>query len=232
MVDTPVGTTQVGKNTGVAPGQPQRPDAEHELGKGAYPDQWGGGENPAPPPHTGFPQNVPPSPAHQDLPLRLDPVRPTRSGYPDHIKTAPPPVQRDDHPTHPYGTDKNYDDPADANLVDMAAAGEAGHEAAPQPFRKRDQFPDLTTESVNVRMKQDYYPADTGRFQNGDLPRARAGELVAVPPDEALALCNHGLAYREDEFADEMAAAQVERDAQVDDDRKQAQEEAKKRTGR
>jgi hypothetical protein len=46
----------------------------------------------------------------------------------------------------------------------MEAAGEAGHEAAPAPFRKRDQFPDITTESVNMRLKQDYYPADRGRF--------------------------------------------------------------------
>jgi hypothetical protein len=63
-----------------------------------------------------------------------------------------------------------------------------------QPFRKRDQFPDITTESVNMRLKQDYYPADRGRYQNGDLPRARAGELVAFPPDEALALKAQGVA--------------------------------------
>jgi hypothetical protein len=72
-------------------------------------------------------------------------------------------------------------------------------------------------------LDQDYYPADRGRFQNGDLPRARAGELMAFPPDEALALKAQGVAHREDEFADEMAAAQEERNAQLDRERKAAE---------
>jgi hypothetical protein len=59
MVDTPVGTTKGGSNQGVSPGQPQRPDAEHELGKGAYPDYKGGGANPNAPPKSGNPLDVP-----------------------------------------------------------------------------------------------------------------------------------------------------------------------------
>ena len=233
MVDTPVGTTKGGSNQGVSPGQPQRPDAEHELGKGAYPDYKGGGDNPAAPPNTGFPSQVPASP-HADDNLRFRGAGADNQlvGRPDYLPgikpTTSPPVQRDDHPTHPYGTDKNYDDPADANVVDMEAAGEAGHEAAPQPFRKRDQFPDITTESVNMRMDRDYYPADRGRFQNGDLPRARKDELVAFPPDEALALKAQGVAHREDEFSDEMAAAQEERNAQLDRERKAVEDERKR----
>jgi hypothetical protein len=214
MVDTPVGTTKGGSNQGVSPGQPQRPDAEHELGKGAYPDYKGEGDNPNPPPKSGNPLDVPSPHADDVLRYRGAGFAGQLQGRGEYLQgiqpTTSPPVQRDDHPTHPYGTDKNYDDPADANVVDMEAAGEAGHEAAPAPFRKRDQFPDITTESVNMRMDQDYYPADRGRHQNGDLPRARAGELVAFPPDEALALKAQGVAHREDEFADEMAVMPVD----------------------
>jgi hypothetical protein len=227
MADTPVGTTKGGSNQGVSPGQPQRPDAEHELGKGAYPDYKGVGDNPNPPPKSGNPLDVPSPHADDVLRYRGAGFAGQLQGRGEYLQgiepTTSPPVQRDDHPTHPYGTDKNYDDPADANLVDMEAAGEAGHEAAPAPFRKRDQFPDITTESVNMRLDRDYYPADRGRYQNGDLPRARAGELVAFPPDEALALKAQGVAHREDEFEREMAAAQEERNAQLDRERKAAE---------
>lgn len=211
------------------PNSPGVMSKEHEEGKGAYPDRFGGGDNPAQPPETGFPAQMPPSPAAGEAPNPA-PVRlGARHGYPEGLVTVPPPIEREDHPTHPYGTDKNYDDPADANLADMEAAGEEGHEAAPQPFRKRDQFPDLTSETVNMRMLQDYYPEDTGRHQNGDLPRARKDELVAFPPDEALALRAFGYAEREDEWGEHMANAQRQRWADRDNDRKRVEDEARRR---
>lgn len=92
------------------------------------------------------------------------------------------------------GTDKNYDNPADASHEDVAKALRSSESRAPQPFRKRDHLPDITSESVSVRMLADYWPADVERHEPGI--RAKKGELVAFPSDEALELIKAGLAER------------------------------------
>lgn len=111
--------------------------------------------------------------------------------------TPPKGVIAPEVPVQPYGTDKNYDNPADANERDVKRAlSSSVEEKAPQPFRKRDGFPDITSESVNLRMLADYYPKE-GRFPNSI--RARKGELVAFPPDEALDLIEAGIGKRVDD---------------------------------
>jgi hypothetical protein len=157
---------------------------------------------------------------------------PTFQGPPDGVTIAAPPQEFPDwNPVHPYGTDRSYDDPADANLADIEAAiGAEDKAAAPQPFRKREgDFPDLTQESVNCRMLEDYWPHDWGRHQNNAWPRARKGELVAFPSDEALSLIEQGIAEREDAHAEERADEQRQRWKDRDEDRKRAEDEAKRR---
>lgn len=104
----------------------------------------------------------------------------------------------DNPPVQPPGTDKNYDNPADARPEDVEKAlASVPDEKDPAPFRKRDGFPDITSESVQVRMLADYWPKDTSRF--GNQMRARKGEFVAFPSDEALDLISEGIAERVDD---------------------------------
>jgi len=113
---------------------------------------------------------------------------------------ASPPVAEgrlDVNPVQQAGSDKHYAAPADARDEDVQAARGPDQSEAPPPFRKRDGQPDITVESVQVIMLSDYHPADPSRY--GNQLRARKGELVAFPSDEALALIDAGLAERVDD---------------------------------
>jgi hypothetical protein len=105
-----------------------------------------------------------------------------------------------ENPVQEAGSDKNYGPPADADEEDIKKALKAKFpESAPQPFRERDNKPDITSESVQLRMKADYWPAkgEEGRF--GSVLRAKKGELVAFHSDEALGLIRSGIAERVDD---------------------------------
>jgi hypothetical protein len=124
------------------------------------------------------------------------------TGRPDPVEppAASPPVaegRQDVNPVQPTGTDRHYAPPADAREGDVEAARGPDQSEAPPPFRRRDGFPDITVESVQVRMTEDYYPADPSRY--GNQIRARKGELVSFGSDEALALIDAGLAVRVDD---------------------------------
>lgn len=124
------------------------------------------------------------------------------SGRPDPTQPpgASPPVEegrQDINPVQQTGTDRHYAYPADARQEDVDAARGPDQSEAPPPFRRRDGFPDITTESVQVRMLEDYYPADPSRY--GNQLRARRDQLVSFGPDEALALIDAGLAVRVDD---------------------------------
>jgi hypothetical protein len=113
---------------------------------------------------------------------------------------ASPPVAEGDvtvNPVQPAGTDKHYAGPADAKQADVDAARGPDQTDAPPPFRKRDGFPDITSETVQVFLLSDYHPADPSRY--GNQVRGRKGELVSFPSDEALALIDAGLAERVDD---------------------------------
>lgn len=113
---------------------------------------------------------------------------------------ASPPVQegrQDINPVQQGGSDKHYAAPADANQAAVDSARGPDQSEAPPPFRKRDGQPDITSESVQVLMVQDYHPADPSRY--GNQLRARAGELVSFASDEALALIDAGIAERVDD---------------------------------
>jgi hypothetical protein len=115
-------------------------------------------------------------------------------------RVASPPTQEgnlSENPVQQAGSDKHYAGPADAKQADVDASRGSDQSEAPPPFRKRDGFPDITSESVQVLMLQDYHPADPSRY--GNQVRARAGELVSFPSDEALALIDAGLAERVDD---------------------------------
>jgi hypothetical protein len=112
-------------------------------------------------------------------------------------RVASPPTQEGDvnaNPVQPVGTDKHYAAPATASPEDVEASRGPDQSEAPAPFRKRDGFPDITAETVQVLMLKDYHPADPSRY--GNQVRAREGELVSFPSDEALALIDAGLAER------------------------------------
>lgn len=124
------------------------------------------------------------------------------TGRPDPVEppAASPPVEegrQDINPVQQTGSDKHYAFPADARQEDVEAARGADQSEAPPPFRRRDGFPDITSESVQVRMTEDYYPADPSRY--GNQLRARKGELVSFGSDEALALIDAGMAIRVDD---------------------------------
>lgn len=124
------------------------------------------------------------------------------SGRPDPVEppAASPPVaegRQDINPVQPTGTDRHYAHPADARAEDVAAARGPDQSEAPPPFRRRDGFPDITSESVQVRMVEDYYPADPSRY--GNQLRARKGDLVSFGSDEAIALIDAGMAARVDD---------------------------------
>jgi hypothetical protein len=113
---------------------------------------------------------------------------------------ASPPVAEGDltaNPVQPAGTDKHYAGPADAKQADVDAARGSDQTDAPPPFRKRDGFPDITSETVQVILLSDYHPADPSRY--GNQVRGRKGELVSFPSDEALALIDAGIAERVDD---------------------------------
>jgi hypothetical protein len=112
---------------------------------------------------------------------------------------SPPQAEgrQDLNPVQQTGTDKHYAPPADARDEDVAAARGPDQSEAPPPFRRRDGFPDITSESVQVRMLEDYYPADPSRY--GNQLRARKGQLVSFGPDEAIALIDAGMATRVDD---------------------------------
>lgn len=115
-------------------------------------------------------------------------------------RVASPPTQEgnlNENPVQQAGSDKHYAAPADASQEAVDASRGVDQSEAPPPFRKRDGFPDITTESVQVLMLKDYHPADPSRY--GNQVRAREGELVSFAPDEALALIDAGLAERVDD---------------------------------
>jgi hypothetical protein len=119
---------------------------------------------------------------------RPDPTNPPAEG---------PRVEEGDlnaNPVQPAGTDHDYSPPAGASEADVDASKGPDQSAAPAPFRRRDGFPDITTESVQVQMLADYYPPDPSRF--GNQIRAREGDIVSFGPEEALALIDAGLAVR------------------------------------
>jgi hypothetical protein len=153
--------------------------------------------------------------------------------YPDGAPIAPAPEPPDPNKPRQFdGTDKNVDDPANANPADIAdAIADGPWESAPQPFRKRDGFPDLTSESVQIRFDRDYYPADPARFQSGGRPRALAGELWSVPSDEAIAVIEAGIGHREMELVDNDKAEADQRKVwkERDEDAQRAKDEAQKR---
>lgn len=193
------------------------------------------------PPQRDFPPPSPPEPAREppQTPVEASNLPPPAphpapgepfQGPPDDVELAPAPEVTDSSKFHYAGTDKNIDDPADANDADIELAlSEGPWEAAPQPFRKRDGFPDLTQESVNIRLDRDYWPADTGRFHNQDQPRARAGDLKAFPSDEAIALIESGIGHREDTEGEEAAEGQRRAWKERDEDAERARQEARRR---
>lgn len=124
-------------------------------------------------------------------------ARPIRVEKPANAKSPEPEIHTRKHLEGHQGpgTDHHYDNPADASKKDVAKAIDAPEHSAPAPFRKRDHLPDITSESVTVRMLADYWPADVERHEK--TIRARKGELVAFPSDEALRLIEAGIAKRE-----------------------------------
>lgn len=130
----------------------------------------------------------------------LESIRATDRPLPTEPPGASPPQaegRQDINPVQQAGSDKHYAPPADAKAEDVEAARGPDQSEAPPPFRRRDGFPDITSESVQVRMLEDYYPADPSRY--GNQLRARKGDLVSFGPDEALALIDAGLAVRVDD---------------------------------
>jgi hypothetical protein len=179
----------------------QFPDAQPVVNEGAPAPEGGnaeGGVNPAGSavlPGSGLPRYDHPSREGE-----LESIR--ASGRPDPTEplAQSPPVQevrQDVNPVQPTGTDRHYAHPADAREADVESARGSDQSEAPPPFRRRDGFPDITSESVQVRMVDDYYPADPSRF--GNQIRARKGELVSFGSDEAIALIDAGLAVRVDD---------------------------------
>jgi hypothetical protein len=113
---------------------------------------------------------------------------------------ASPPVaegRQDINPVQQAGSDKHYAAPADARIEVVDAARGPDQSEAPPPFRRRDGFPDITSESVQVLMLGDYHPEDPSRY--GNQLRAREGELVSFGSDEAISLIDAGLAERVDD---------------------------------
>jgi hypothetical protein len=130
----------------------------------------------------------------------LESIRATGRPDPTEPPGASPPIQegrQDVNPVQPAGTDKDLSPPADARQEDVDAARGPDQSEARAPFRRRDGFPDITSESVQVRMTEDYYPADPSRY--GNQIRARKGELLSFGSDEALALIDAGMAVRVDD---------------------------------
>jgi hypothetical protein len=130
----------------------------------------------------------------------LESIRASGRPLPTEPPAASPPVEegrQDINPVQPTGTDRHYAHPADARQDDVDAARGPDQSEAPPPFRRRDGFPDITSESVQVRMLDDYYPRDPSRY--GNQLRARKGDLVSFGSDEALALIDAGLAVRVDD---------------------------------
>jgi hypothetical protein len=130
----------------------------------------------------------------------LESIRATGRPNPLEAPGESPPVaegRQDINPVQQAGTDRHYTHPADARQEDVEAARGPDQSEAPPPFRRRDGFPDITSESVQVRMVGDYYPADPSRY--GNQVRARKGELLSFGSDEALALIDAGLAVRIDD---------------------------------
>jgi hypothetical protein len=130
----------------------------------------------------------------------LESIRASDRPDPTEPPGASPPVQegrQDVNPVQPAGTDKDLSPPADARQEDVDAARGPDQTNAPAPFRRRDGFPDITSESVQIRLLEDYYPADPSRY--GNQLRARKGEIVSFGSDEALALIDAGMAVRIDD---------------------------------
>lgn len=124
----------------------------------------------------------PNAPAEKPATAASPPAPDPAAAPPDKLQAADP------------ATAKVIDDPADANHGDVATALVVADHAAPAPFSKRDSLPDITSESVDLRLLNDYWPSDTARF--GNAMRARAGDLKAFPSDEALELIRTGIAER------------------------------------
>jgi len=179
----------------------QFPDAQPVVNEGQAAPEGANPEGRVNPPNTASlsGSGLPPidSPSREG---ELASIRDTGRPDPTQPPGQSPPVEegrQDINPVQQTGTDRHYAHPADARAEDVAAARGPDQSEAPPPFRRRDGFPDITTESVQVRMLEDYYPADPSRY--GNQLRARKGDLVSFGPDEALALIDAGLADRIDD---------------------------------
>jgi hypothetical protein len=179
----------------------QFPDAQPVVNEGAEAPQGRDAEdrqdsaNTASLPGSGLPQYT-----HFSREGELESIRASDRPDPTRPPGESPPTQegrQDVNPVQPTGTDRHYAPPADAREEDVQAARGPDQSEAPPPFRRRDGFPDITSESVQVRMLEDYYPADPSRY--GNQLRARKGDLVSFGSDEALALIDAGLAERVDD---------------------------------
>jgi hypothetical protein len=179
----------------------QFPDAQPSVNEGAQAPEGLDAQGRVNPPATAsLPGSGLPPIGSPNREGELETIR--ASGRPDPTKPPgeSPPVEegrQDVNPVQPTGTDRHYAHPADAREADVAAARGPDQSEAPPPFRRRDGFPDITSESVQVRLVADYYPADTSRY--GNQVRGRRGELVSFGSDEALALIDAGLAVRVDD---------------------------------
>jgi hypothetical protein len=179
----------------------QFPDAQPSVNEGAQAPEGRDAQDRVDSPNTAIlsGSGLPP----YDRPSRegeLTSIRDTGRPDPTQGLGTSPPIQegrQDVNPVQPAGTDKHYAHPADARAEDVDAARGPDQSEAPPPFRRRDGFPDITTESVQVRMLEDYYPSDPSRY--GNQLRARKGQLVSFGPDEAIALIDAGMAARVDD---------------------------------
>src|SRR5690349_16456406 len=173
----------------------QLPDAQPVINEGPPPEGRDAEDRRDPANTALLPGSGLPGYDHPTREGELEAIRP--SGRPDPVEppAESPPVaegRQDINPVQQDGSDKHYAPPADARQEDVDAARGPDQSEAPPPFRRRDGFPDITSESVQVRMTKDYYPADPSRY--GNQIRARAGDLVSFGSDEALALIDAGLA--------------------------------------
>jgi hypothetical protein len=137
---------------------------------------------------------------HRTREGELEAIRATGRPNPLEASAGSPPIaegRQDINPVQQTGTDRHYATPADAKQEDVEASRGPDQSEAPAPFRRRDGFPDITSESVQVRMLDDYYPRDPSRY--GNQLRASKGQLVSFGSDEALALIDAGLAERVDD---------------------------------